>query len=54
MLVLLFITAVLGAVAIYAIARGVLAALRLFDLDPMTLLVWLGLAERPVGPRRRA
>ena len=51
---LLLITAVLGALAIYAIARCVLAALRVFDLDPMTLLVWLGLAERPVEPRRRA
>ena len=52
LVLLLFITAVLGALAIYAIARGVLAALRVFDVDPITLLVWLGLAERPVTRRR--
>jgi hypothetical protein len=51
-LVLLFITAVLGAVGIYAIARCVLAALDRMGVDPMTVLVWLGLAERPFGPRR--
>jgi hypothetical protein len=46
------ITICLCALAIYAIARVTRVALDRFGLDFMTVLLWLGLAERPANTRR--
>ena len=47
----MFLTAlVLSAVAIYVMGRLTKAAMDRFDLDLMTALLWLGLAERPTAP----
>jgi hypothetical protein len=49
-LLMFFITACLGGVAVYVIAKSTRAALHRFDVDPMDVLVWLGLAERRTRP----
>ena len=47
----MFLTAlVLSAVAICVMGRLTKAAMDRFDLDLMTALLWLGLAERPTAP----
>lgn len=53
-LVALLVVAAVFALAVLAIARLTLAVLRWLDVDPIALLLWLGLAEWPVdGPKRR-
>ena len=51
MLLPLVITLVLSAIAIYAAANITRKAMDRLGLDPMTALLWLGLAERPSEPR---
>lgn len=46
------ITVSLCALAVYAIARVTQVALDRFGLDFMTVLLWLGLAERPAETKR--
>ena len=41
---------VLTAIAIYAMARVTRSVMDRFDLDLMSALVWLGLAEWPSDP----
>ena len=50
MLLMLLTALFLSALAIFAMARLMKAAMDRFDLDLMTALVWLGLAERPSAP----
>ncbi len=49
--VMLLITVSLSALAVYAIAKVTRAALDRFGIDFMTVLLWLGLAERPASRR---
>lgn len=35
----------------YAIAKTSLAIIQRLGIDPLALLLWLGLAERPIEPR---
>lgn len=44
---MLIITVSLCALAVLGVAKAGQAVLRRFDLDLMTVLLWLGLAERP-------
>ena len=46
------ITVCLCALAIYAIAKVTQAALDRFGLDFMSVMLWLGLAERPAETKR--
>ena len=48
---MLLITVSLCAVAVYAIAKVTREALDRLGLDFMTVLLWLGLAERPTDGR---
>jgi hypothetical protein len=48
---MLFITLSLCALGLAGVAKAAQLALARFDLDLMTALLWLGLAERPVGVR---
>jgi threonine/homoserine/homoserine lactone efflux protein len=46
----IFITVALCVLAVFAIARAAQAAMRPLGLDAITVLLWLGLAERPNEP----
>jgi hypothetical protein len=46
-LFMVLITVSLCALAVFGVAKASQAALRRLDLDVMTVLLWLGLAERP-------
>ena len=46
-LIMLLTTLSLCALAVFGVAKAGQSALRRFDLDVMTVLLWLGLAERP-------
>jgi hypothetical protein len=48
---MLVITVVLSATAIYAAAKVTRKVMDRFGLDPITALLWLGLAEWPSDPR---
>lgn len=50
MLVIFLTTLTLCTLGIYGVARAARAVLDRFDLDLMSVLLWLGLAERP-APR---
>ena len=47
----LIVTATLCALALLAITTAAGAILRRLGVDPLELLLWLGLAERPIVPR---
>jgi hypothetical protein len=53
MLLALCVAALLFTLAMYAIAKVALSIMTLLGLEPMTVLLWFGLAERP-GERPRA
>jgi hypothetical protein len=46
---MLFITLLLCALGIFAVAKASQTLLRRFGLDLMSVLLWLGLAERPAA-----
>ena len=54
MLLLACVVALLFTLTVWAILKAALMIIERLGLDPMAVLAWLGLAERPVGtPRER-
>ena len=54
MLLPIAVLVVLGALGALLVARATVRVLRRLGLDPVTVMLWLGLAERPLElPRRR-
>ena len=51
MLLMLLVSVSLFALAVWAIAKATQTALRRLGLHPMTVLLWLGLAEWPAATR---
>ncbi len=51
---MLAVTAVLFVLTVYGLVKAALAICAHLGVEPMAVLLWLGLAERPSGQPRRA
>ena len=53
MLLSLCAAALVFTLALYAVGRASLRIMRRLELDPVAVMLWLGLAEEVITPRRR-